>query len=136
MNYLIKHEPPTVQSFVELRAKVGWGTIDLVMAKQSIEQSLFHVSVYLENKLIGMARVIGDGVMYFYIQDLVVSPQFQQRGIGHTLMQEIEQYLAQTAKKGATIALLSAQGKEEFYSQYGYIKRSGNPLGKAMCKFI
>ncbi|GAA6203446.1 GNAT family N-acetyltransferase [Thalassotalea sp. SU-HH00458] len=136
MQYCIKHEPPSPEEFAALRELVGWGSIDLAMAQQSLEQSLFHVSVYLENKLIGMARVIGDGVMYFYIQDLVVSPQFQQKGVGHAIMQELESYLAKTVKQGATIALLSAQGKEGFYTRYGYIERTGLPLGKAMCKFI
>lgn len=136
MKYCIKHQSPNIKEFVKLRAQVGWGTIDLAMAKLSIEQSLFHVGLYVENKLIGMARVIGDGVMYFYIQDLVVSPQFQQKGLGRVIMQEIEKYLAITAKQGATVALLSAKGKESFYTQYGYFERSGDPFGKAMCKFI
>ena len=83
-----------------------------------------------------MARVVGDGIMYFYIQDLVIEPQFQNKGIGKTLMLEVEKYLTKSAKKGATIALLSAQGKESFYDRFGYVERSGVPLGKAMCKFI
>ena len=136
MNYFIEHKPPTAVEFCALRAKVGWGATDLVMAQASLDNSLFHVSVRVGTTIIGMGRVIGDGVMFFYLQDIVVDPAHQQQGVGHAIMLAIEDYLAVTVKKGATIALLSAQGKEHFYSRYGYLERSGSPLGKGMCKFI
>ena len=136
MNYCIKQEPPSAKDFSELRAKVGWGNIDLHMAHQSLANSLFHVIACHNDNVIGMARVVGDGIMYFYIQDLVIDPQFQNKGIGSALMLDVEKYLSESAKKGATIALLSAQGKEDFYARFGYVERSGVPLGKAMCKFI
>ena len=120
----------------ELRAKVGWDDTNLNMAQCSLDNSLFHVTARVSSKCIGMGRVIGDGVMFFYVQDLVVHPDFQQQGIGDALMLEIEKYLNVAAKKGSTIALLSAQGKEGFYSRYGYLERSGEPLGKGMCKFV
>ena len=45
-------------------------------------------------------------------------------------------YLFESAKKGATIGLLSAQGKESFYGHYGYTQRPNELLGHGMCKFI
>jgi len=136
VEYFIDIKQPSASEFSELRGKVGWGDTSLEMAQSSLDNSLFHVSARIDSKLIGMGRVIGDGIMFFYVQDLVVDPNFQDQGIGNALMQEIEKYLSLTAKKGATIALLSAQGKESFYSRYGYFERSGNPLGKGMCKFV
>ncbi|GGI94664.1 N-acetyltransferase [Shewanella hanedai] len=134
--YLVDVIQPTAAEFSSLRVKVGWGATNLEMAQRSLENSLFHVTARIDNKLIGMGRVIGDGVMFFYVQDVVVDPDFQQQGVGGALMQEIEQYLSITAQKGSTVALLSAQGKESFYARYGYSERSGDPLGKGMCKFI
>lgn len=136
MNYNIKQKPPSAEQFSELRAKVGWGNIDLHMAQQSLDNSLFHVIACIDDNVIGMARVVGDGVMYFYVQDLVIDPKFQRMGIGNALMREVEIYLTISAKKGATIALLSAQGKEKFYTSFDYVERCGDPLGKAMCKFV
>tara|TARA_R110000744_G_scaffold5755_4_gene20352 strand:+ start:1496 stop:1651 length:156 start_codon:yes stop_codon:yes gene_type:complete len=51
-------------------------------------------------------------------------------------MIKIETYLHQMAKKGATIGLLAATGKEAFYGRYGYIPRPSETLGNGMCKFI
>lgn len=83
-----------------------------------------------------MGRVVGDGYMYFYVQDVVVSPEYQGQGIGLMLVDKIEGYLTSAASKGATIGLLSAKGKEGFYRQYGYIDRPSESLGMGMCKFI
>ena len=127
---------PTPEEFVALRAGVGWGTLDLAMAGDSLANTLFHVTVRDEQKLVGMGRVVGDGVLYFYIQDVVVAPGQQGRGIGRMLMEAIEHYLAGATRPGATVGLLAAQGKEGFYRRYGYLERSGDPLGKGMCRFV
>ena len=129
-------ESPSVEEFIALRHKVGWGETDFEMAENSLHHSLFHVVIRDKTKLIGMGRVVGDGSMYFYVQDVVVHPDCQKQGVGRILMDEIERYLFVAAKKGSTIGLLSAKGKESFYSRYGYIERPSDSLGNGMCKFI
>ncbi|KGJ93365.1 hypothetical protein [Thalassotalea sp. ND16A] len=66
----------TVAEFSELRAKIGWAETEFAMAKNSLANSLFHVVIRDQFKLIGMGRVIGDGSMYFYVQDVVVDPHY------------------------------------------------------------
>lgn len=135
-NIYIKNSQPTIKEFIELRAKVGWGQTNSNLAEIALNNSLVHVVAYDNDKLIGMARIIGDGAMFFYIQDLIVDPNYQKKGVGHLLMTNIEAYLTSVAVKGSTIGLLSAQGKEAFYSRYGYSQRTGETLGLGMCKFI
>ncbi|MEI8620726.1 GNAT family N-acetyltransferase [Pseudoalteromonas sp. B129b] len=136
MKYKIEHTAPVLAAFANLRTQVKWQNPDDKTLKVSIENSLFWVTVYDTDKLIGTGRVIGDGAMYFYIQDVIVAPSYQSKGIGHLVMTHIENYLSSTSSNGATIALLSAHGKESFYTQYGYVKRDGDALGLGMCKFI
>jgi ribosomal protein S18 acetylase RimI-like enzyme len=133
---IIKHERPTTIAFIGLRSAIGWGETDAAMVEASLANSLFHVTIYQENKLIGMGRVVGDGAMYFYVQDVVVDPHYQGQGIGNSLMHEIEGYLSKTAKPGSTIGLLAAKGKEGFYQNFGYQQRPNETLGNGMCKFI
>jgi len=135
-HFNLKFSSPSIDEFVSLRAKVGWQTGSLPMVETSLNNSLFHVTVYDKAQLIGMGRVIGDGAMYFYVQDVVVDPQYQNLGIGAALMEQIEIYLAVTAKQGSTIGLLAAKGKEAFYQRYNYIERPNTSLGKGMCKFL
>jgi ribosomal protein S18 acetylase RimI-like enzyme len=134
--YNVLFESPSIEEFIALRYKIGWGETDFEMAKNSLVNSLFHVVIRDQSSIIGMGRVVGDGSMYFYIQDLVVDPDYQQQGIGRTLMTEIERYLSDVAKKGSTIGLLAAKGKESFYSHYGFTSRPSDSLGNGMCKFI
>jgi len=135
-DFQIKLTSPTVIEFLSLRKKVGWQNITTSIAKTSLINSLFHVVVYESNQLVGMGRVVGDGVMYFYIQDVVVDPHYQGYGLGDTIMKEIEAYLSESACEGATIGLLAAKGKETFYARYGYLARPNISLGNGMCKFV
>ncbi len=134
--FTLKNTAPPLGDFLQLRSKVGWGELDANMAKKSLNNSLFHVTIWFGEQLIGMGRVVGDDAMFFYIQDIIVVPDYQGCGIGSALMAAIEAYLLKSAKKGATIALLAAQGKESFYAHYGYIQRPNNVLGHGMCKFV
>ncbi|WMN59947.1 GNAT family N-acetyltransferase [Pseudoalteromonas xiamenensis] len=135
--FMISHEAPSAIDFKQIRESVGWSNLEsLIEIEQSIRLSLFWVSVYNHQDLVACGRVIGDGLMYFYLQDIIVHPAYQGLGIGHLMMNEIEQWLLAHTKKGATIGLLAAKGKEAFYAQYGYQMREGSLLGLGMCKFI
>ena len=134
--YNVLFESPSIEEFIALRYKIGWGETDVEMAENSLANSLFYVVIRDQSRIIGMGRVVGDGYMYFYIQDVVVDPDYQNQGIGTVLMDTIEGYLRYTAEKGSTIGLLAAQGKERFYARYGYVQRPNNTLGHGMCKFV
>jgi len=134
--YAVTHLSPEVNEFAGLREKIGWGQTNLEMARTSLANSLFHVSIRHQEVLIAMGRVVGDGAMFFYIQDVIVDPDYQKQGLGHIIMENIETYLQQATQKGSTVGLLAARGKEAFYRRYGYLDRSGDDLGLGMCKFL
>ena len=90
MAYIIKLQAPSIESFAELRQFVGWQTPAKSLLKTSIDNSLFWVCVYDCDKLIATGRVIGDGAMYFYIQDVIVAPDHQRQHIGVLIMNSIE----------------------------------------------
>ncbi|WP_289118349.1 GNAT family N-acetyltransferase [uncultured Idiomarina sp.] len=136
IDYSICDQAPTAEEYVLLRCQVGWDDVDLDVAQKSLDGSLFHVSIRYDKKLVGMARIVGDGFMYFYIQDVVVSPDYQGYGLGRALMERLERYLSKACPIGATVALLAVRGKESFYRDYGYIERDGVNLGNGMCRFV
>ncbi|WP_417440554.1 GNAT family N-acetyltransferase [Idiomarina sp.] len=136
LNYTIVSEPPTADEYIELRYKVAWDSVEQSVAQNSLDNSLFNVSIRHAENLIGMARVVGDGFIYFYIQDVLVSPEYQGYGIGRALMERVENYLSKACPEGSTVGLLAAKGKEAFYQNYGFIARDGENLGKGMCRFV
>lgn len=70
---------------------VGW--INYVnnpkMLKEAYNNSLKILGAYDDDKLIGIIRVVGDGVSIVYIQDIIVLPEYHRRGVGIALLTQI-----------------------------------------------
>lgn len=134
MPYTIEHRKPTAKQWMELRESVGWATFDEESAQKSLEATGFCVSAFEDGELIGMARVLGDGIICFYVGNVMVRPDRQREGIGREIMDEIMLYLDEHAAKGAIASLLSIKGKEEFYTRFGFEKRPDDRNGCGMSK--
>jgi len=78
----------------------------------------------IKDKAIGMGRVISDGVSDAYIQDLIVIPEYRNRGIGKTLVQTLIEYCR--SKKIVWIGLIAEPGSEEFYADLGLKPMKGH----------
>ena len=57
--------------------------------KSAYQNSLLVLGAYKNDKLAGIIRVVGDGTSIIFIQDLLVSPNYQRQGIGSSLMKEV-----------------------------------------------
>lgn len=58
-----------------------------------------------------MARIVGDHGLVFYIQDLIVNPEYQNKGIGTQLLEKVMKYIERNANYNSVIGLMSAKGK-------------------------
>lgn len=56
---------------------------------RAFSNSLYILGAFDEDKLIGFIRCVGDGEHVLMIQDLIVSPEYQQKGIGTYLFRTI-----------------------------------------------
>ena len=79
-----------VEQLIDLYASVGWSnyTNRPQQLEQAFHQSLFVMAAYDEDKLVGLIRVVGDGLTIVFIQDLLVYPHYQRQGIGRSLLQQ------------------------------------------------
>lgn len=85
---------------------------------KALSHSEHVASAWDGDRLVGVARSIGDGVYYVTIWDVIVHPDYQGRGIGDALMAAIlGSYRGQGYKY---VALFSAEGKEGFYRRLGF----------------
>ena len=57
--------------------------------KKSYDNSLYTVGAYIDNQLVGMVRVLGDGVTIVFFQDVLVHSDYQRQGIGTLLMKHV-----------------------------------------------
>ena len=128
----------TVEEFNNLRKSVGWQAIENELAVNSIKNALFIVAAIYNSETIGMARVCGDGGYTVTIADVVVNPDFQNKGIGKKLMQEIMAYIKNSLKDEQEIFvnLMAAKNREYFYRQFGFEERPNDKLGAGMTQWI
>ena len=116
----IVHRQTAVADFRLLRESCGWPVPGEAACAKALANSLFHAIAVIDGQTVGMGRVVGDGSLINYIQDLIVLPAYQSKGIGKLLMDALMAYLTETADPGSTVGLISATGAIEFYRQYGF----------------
>jgi GNAT superfamily N-acetyltransferase len=132
MEIVLSETLPTVAEYVDLRVRAGWGSIDQATASTTIERAAFTISLRYQGRLVGLARVMGDGVLYFFLADLIVDPAFRGGGLGERLMQAVTSHFVACAKPGASITLLPLQGGESFYERFGYVRCPNGRFGTGM----
>ena len=74
-----------------LYASVGWTayTDQPETLRRGFENSLLTLAAYEENRLIGVLRAVGDGQTIVFMQDLLILPEYQRRGVGTALLREL-----------------------------------------------
>lgn len=122
------------EEFNALRVAVGWNAIEATLAAKGLENSAFTVCVRDGKKAIGMARVITDYGYVVFIADVIVLPEYQNKGIGGEIMRRVMAYVKENIAPGQkkVVELMSAQGKEAFYEKYGFEKCPNGTRGHGM----
>jgi GNAT superfamily N-acetyltransferase len=125
---------PTVSEFNELRKLAEWPTLEEEVARVGLSNSLFGVVIENKGAVVGMGRIVGDNAIYLHIQDVIVRPDFQRRGIGTMIMKELLAYAETIGGKNTNIGLMSSKGREPFYESFGFIERPTGKFGAGMSK--
>ncbi len=112
---------------LNLYSSVGWTayTDHPEVLKKGFENSLSVLAAYEDDRLIGLIRAVGDGYTIVFIQDILVLPEYQRRGVGTALLQaildnykDVRQIELATDNTPKTIAFYKSMGLHEF-SEYG-----------------
>ena len=82
-----------VSIYLSLRQQVGWVSLTTEQAQQALDHSLKIITVYDDECPIGMGRIVGDGAVICYIQDLIIIPEYQSRHIGSMLIERLIAYV-------------------------------------------
>lgn len=111
-----------LSKLLALYDSVGWTnyTQRPGMLKKAYENSLLTLGAYDGGKLVGVIRTVGDGVSVVFIQDILVYPEYQRRGIGTRLLRgimerfsDVYQMELMTDNTAKTIS---------FYQSVGFVK--------------
>jgi len=130
MDIRIIEEAPTVSEYIQLIKSTGWkGMIEKGEQgfAKALESSWYAVSVYDGDQIVGMGRILSDGVLQALICDVIVLPAYQGHGIGKLMMKRL---LASCEDQAIVMVhLFAAQDKASYYHQYGFEARSPDAPG-------
>lgn len=127
--YELVERDPTLEEYQRIRRAVGWSTVSDEAAATGLPSALYSVVVFHEGETVGCGRIVGDGGLYFYIQDIAVLPEHQGRGLGRAIMDAVMACIERNAKPGAFIGLMAAKDAAPFYEKYGFAARSERQPG-------
>lgn len=76
---------------MDLYAAVGWTayTDHPDSLRSGFENSILILAAYEGEQLLGILRAVGDGHTIVFIQDILVYPEHQRKGIGLALIREV-----------------------------------------------
>ena len=79
------------KEILKVYSSVGWTayTDDPQALKQGFQNSLLVLAAYEREELLGIIRAVGDGVTIVFIQDLLVFPEKQRKGVGTALVKAV-----------------------------------------------
>lgn len=131
---MILDDSLTLEEYKELIELLGWKKSSDRLIKLSLENSM--TEKYVTNdKTVGMARLITDGGYAGLIMDVIVKPDYQNKGIGTKMIDRLLERVKENLEEGEEVMLqlLAAPGKVEFYKKFGFkVKLSTAEAGMYM----
>jgi len=105
-----------------LRFSVGWCTKrGEEKWREILDKTSFVYSIFDKDKLIGMGRIVEDGVMCMFY-DIVAHKDYQNKGIGKMIMNNLLAFTKD--KKYSSISLFADPDNREFlipfYNKFGF----------------
>lgn len=110
------------QEILTLYAGVGWTayTDEPEKLREGFAHSLLILAAYEGERLVGLIRVVGDGHTIVWIQDILVHPDYQRRGIGSALIKTVLDRYAHVRQ--IELATDDAPETVAFYKSHGFIR--------------
>ena len=114
---------PTVKEYHRLASAVGWWAyLDDEVLEKLLAATLF--AVVAENttskETIGCALALGDDASFYYVKDVIVHPDWQNKNVGSALMKELTYWLEDKAANNALVALITPESLGPFYRRFGF----------------
>lgn len=107
------------QEIIDLYQSVGWTNYTSCpeMLEEAYKNSLCILGAFEKEKLVGVVRVVGDGISIVFVQDILVLPKYQRQGVGSALMRAVLEKYAPVYQ----VELLtdSTEKSKAFYSSVG-----------------
>lgn len=124
--YLLENQLKA-EDFIRLKVATGFRNRPIDQVEKALHHNLYDVVAVCDNQVVGMGRLVGDGVMYWYLQEIIVLPEYQGRGIGTCVVNQLLEHIKKQTEPGTfvSVGLTAAEGKDSFYEKFGFSKSLG-----------
>ena len=126
--YFVDENLPAAEHYARLRESLGLVSPELEAIETALVNSLYVVSILFKGEMVGCGRVIGDGVSSFIIQEILVQPAHQQRGVDQAIMETMLSYLEAQSGEGSLIGAICDQHTADFFERFSFHAAPGPSL--------
>ncbi|WP_242247342.1 GNAT family N-acetyltransferase [Bacillus cereus group sp. BfR-BA-01523] len=122
MKTILKYTIESPKNFNELLTmyeSLGWNSLKLSVneLEQMCKQSWYVIYAFKEQQLIGMGRVISDGVITGIICGVCVMPEYQSMGVGKEIVERLIRHCEQNK---VIPQLMCVEKLQSYYESIGF----------------
>lgn len=120
----------SANDFIRLKIATGFRNRPIDQVERALKNDLLDEVAIVNNEVVGMGRLVGDGVMYWYLQEIIVLPEYQGKGIGTGIVNYLLEYIKKHTENETftSVGLTAAEGKTSFYERFGFQNSRGMNL--------
>ncbi|HDR4909093.1 TPA: GNAT family N-acetyltransferase [Bacillus cereus] len=118
IRYTSEH-PTDFNGLLSLYESLGWNSLKLTVneLERMCKQSWYAIYVFDDKRLVGMGRVISDGVITGIICGVGVLPKYQSIGIGREIVERLIQHCEQNK---VIPQLMCVEKLQSYYESIGF----------------
>ncbi|AVP48660.1 GNAT family N-acetyltransferase [Bacillus cereus] len=118
IRYTSEH-PTNFNGLLSLYESLGWNSLKLTVneLERMCKQSWYAIYVFDDKRLVGMGRVISDGVITGIICGVGVLPKYQSIGIGREIVERLIQHCEQNK---VIPQLMCVEKLQSYYESIGF----------------
>ncbi len=126
----LKYNELNAEEFIDLWESVWNNAPSVEQTKLALDNTVFRISVFDNDRIVAMARMIGDLGLNYYIKDVIVRPEYQHKGIGRLMINELLKYIDENGIKDTDIfvELCAMPDKIPFYEKFGFFANEAQRL--------
>lgn len=132
MRYELVERLPSVEEHGRLRIAAGMAPRSAAAASKGLPNSLMGVVIELDERAIGMGRVVGDDGLFYQLVDIAIDPAHQARGLGKRIVANLVERLRASVPAEAYVSLIADGDAKYLYAQFGFEPTTPASIGMAM----
>ena len=130
MNFSIK-KTIDVNDFISIRKDLSWNDISPMLVERAINGSMINISVFDNDRCIGIGRIVGDGALKGMLTDIMVLKEYQSKGVGKLIVTSLINELEDMVNNGECFQLEASPtaNNRDFYIKCGLKYKPENQDG-------